>query len=522
MKIWKKRQKIHIAAIILGSSVLLSRFMGLIRDKVISYWFGASIESDIYFTAFVIPDFINYLLAGAYFSITLIPLLNDLFREDEEDGWRFFSCVCFWIGLAIISITAALELLLPFIAHYIAPGFNEAAIERLTLFIRIILPAQIFFLIGACFNAVLYLRKQFIIPSIAPLIYNGFIIAAGILFRKNGMVGFCWGVLLGAFLGNMLLPIVAAIKGGGFKLYRCLWHRKMKSFILMALPLMLGQSIVVLDEQLIRIFGSIAGTGTVSHLNYARRLMFVPIGVIAQAAGVASYPFLAELYAEGKVKSFYRLINRATKNTLIVIIPVVIVIAVSARAVVGLIFQQGHFMSEDTISTAMFLKIFLVAVPFWGYQQILGRGFYAMKDTLSPVIVGTVSTLLCLPVYFYGARLFGGSGVAGASASGVVIYSIGLTLWWKFKTGSLEIYSGVPKIALSSLTLCIPPALAAIFGWKIIQGLFVDFSTLLGHFIECLFKTAIFVFVWAICGIVFFREEIYRALPEGFKNVIKK
>ncbi len=522
MKIWQKKQKIHIAAIILGSSVLLSRFMGLIRDKVISYWFGASIESDIYFTAFVIPDFINYLLAGAYFSITLIPLLSNLFHEDEEDGWRFFSCVCFWIGFAIVFITAILELLLPHIAHYIAPGFNKAATERLILFIRIILPAQVFFLIGACFNAVLYLRRQFIVPSIAPLIYNGFIITIGILFRKHGMVGFCWGVLLGAFLGNMILPILAVKKGDGLKLHKCLWHRKMKSFIFMSLPLMLGQSIVVLDEQLIRIFGSVVGTGTVSHLNYARRLMFVPIGVIAQAAGVASYPFLAELYAEEKLDSFYQLINRAVKNTLFVIIPVVVVIALSAKAVVGLIFQQGRFLPEDTINTAILLKIFLLAVPFWGYQQILGRGFYAMKDTLSPVIVGTVSTLLCLPMYFYGARLFGGSGIAGASVLGVAVYSIGLTLWWKSKTGNLEIYSGLFRTILCSTILCIPPGLSAIFGWKITQGLFVDFSILLRHFIECTFKTVVFTSVWIAFGIVFFRKEICEVFPGRIKNTIKR
>jgi len=78
------------AAVIMGGSILLSRFMGLIRDKIISYLFGATQESDLYFAAFVIPDFINYLLAGAYFSITLIPLLSSYFEQDEEEGWRFF------------------------------------------------------------------------------------------------------------------------------------------------------------------------------------------------------------------------------------------------------------------------------------------------------------------------------------------------------------------------------------------------------------------------------------------------
>ena len=89
---------------IMGVSILVSRFMGLVRDKAISYLFGATNESDLYFAAFVIPDFINYLLAGAYFSITLIPLLADYFERDREDGWRFFSTVFTWIAVAIATM----------------------------------------------------------------------------------------------------------------------------------------------------------------------------------------------------------------------------------------------------------------------------------------------------------------------------------------------------------------------------------------------------------------------------------
>ena len=82
-----------IAALIMAGSVFLSRLMGLVRDKVVSWQFGAGGESDVYFAAFVVPDFLNYLLAGGYISITLIPLLSKRFEEDEADGWRFFSAV---------------------------------------------------------------------------------------------------------------------------------------------------------------------------------------------------------------------------------------------------------------------------------------------------------------------------------------------------------------------------------------------------------------------------------------------
>ncbi|MFP5211981.1 MAG: lipid II flippase MurJ, partial [Acidobacteriota bacterium] len=228
MSFLKRKQQMGLAALIMGASIFASRFMGLIRDKLISYLFGATPESDLYFAAFVIPDFINYLLAGAYFSITLIPLLSDRFERDEQDGWQFFSAVFTWIGLSITTLTVLAMVFAPELAHFAAPGFSGAEQARLAFFLRIVLPAQIFFLLGSCLTAILYLRKQFVVPGLTPLIYNLLIIAGGIVFRARGMEGFCWGVLAGAFLGNFVLPLWAVYGGGGLKLGFRLSHPGLK------------------------------------------------------------------------------------------------------------------------------------------------------------------------------------------------------------------------------------------------------------------------------------------------------
>ncbi len=400
------------AALIMGGSVLLSRFMGLIRDKVISYLFGATSESDLYFAAFVIPDFINYLLAGAYFSITLIPLLNAYFEKDEEDGWRFFSAVFTWIALLIFVLTALAMAFAPRLAHLAAPGLSEEALARLAFFLRIVLPAQICFLLGSCITAVLYLRKQFLIPALMPLIYNFMIILGGLLLRSRGMEGFCWGVLAGAFLGNFLLPYLGTRFGQGLRLRFCFYHPGLKRFFLLALPLMLGQSVVVLDEQLVRVFGSMAGIGAISWLNYARRIMLVPVGVVAQAAGVASYPFLAELAAKRDFPKFHQTLNSALRGALALLVPLSVWMMAVSEPTVRLIFQQGHFGPSDTLETSQVLLIMLAAVVCWGFQQVLGRGYYAQQDTLTPALIGTVATVFSVPVYYFVTRHFGVVGVA--------------------------------------------------------------------------------------------------------------
>ena len=199
--------KMGIAALIMAGSVFLSRLMGLVRDKVVSWQFGAGAESDVYFAAFVVPDFLNYLLAGGYISITLIPLLSKRFEEDEADGWRFFSAVFWWAALGIAALTAVAWIFAPELARIVGPGFSPEKQARLAHFLRIILPAQVFFLPGACVSALLYIRKQFLAPALTPLIYNGCIIAGGLLVTGRGMEGFCWGVLFGAALGSFLLPV---------------------------------------------------------------------------------------------------------------------------------------------------------------------------------------------------------------------------------------------------------------------------------------------------------------------------
>jgi putative peptidoglycan lipid II flippase len=459
MVFWKTRQQIGLAAIIVGGGILLSRFMGLFRDKLISLLFGATQESDLYFAAFVIPDFINYMLAGGYFSITLIPFLTKYFEEDEEDGWRFFSSVFFWVAVSICVLTFLAFLFAPELARLAAPGLSNEALFRLAFFLRIILPAQIFFLCGSCFSAILFMRKQFFVPAMVSIVYNLFIIAGGVLFRSRGMEGFCWGVLAGSFIGNFLLPLLAVRSGGGLRMRFSGFHPGLKKYILVALPLMIGQSITVVDEQFIRIFGSLAGVGAISWLSYARRIMMVPVSVVAQAAGVASYPFMAELIAKNDLSRFYRTVNAALQNVMTLLVPLSIWMILVAEPTIRLIFQQGRFGVSDTAHTARLLQILLICVPCWGYQQVLGRAFYSRLDTLTPAVLGTTVTLLMIPVFYWLTIRTGALGVACASVASLFCYSAAMTFRWEARFGAAAfagLLSGTGKVLIVCLASVVP------------------------------------------------------------------
>ena len=205
MSFFSQKQRMGAAALILAASTILSRLMGLVRDKVISWQFGAGSEADMYFAAFVVPDIINHLLAGGIMAITIIPLLSRRFQEDEDDGWRFFSCIFCWMVVASLLVTGAGMLGAEELARITAPGFDAAQTARLAFFMRIILPAQVFFLCGACVTALLYMRRQFRVPALAPLIYNGCIIAGGLLLHR---------LLRGRDRGGLSGSLFAALPGG--------------------------------------------------------------------------------------------------------------------------------------------------------------------------------------------------------------------------------------------------------------------------------------------------------------------
>ena len=463
MAFFTRTQGMGIAAVALGISVFLSRILGLVRDKVISYYFGTGTEADVYFTAFVVPDFLNYLLAGGYFSITLVPLLAKAFSVGEEDGWRFFSAAVCWAALAIAVLTLLAWMFVPMLAPLIAPGFSPEAKERLITFLRIILPAQVCFLPGACFTAMLYHRRQFAVPALSPLVYNACIIAGGLvslsLFPGRGMEGFCWGVLAGAALGSLALPVLA-VRAGGLRFSPSLVHPYLKKMLLLALPLMLGQSVVALDEQFVRVFGSLAGEGAVSLLNYARRIMLVPVGVVAQAAGLASYPFLAALAASGEREQFASGLNKALSNTLLVALPLSLWMIVFAEPIMRLIFQQGSFTAGAATESGILLAIMLTGVGLWAVQQILGRAFYAHQDTLTPALVGTAATAASVPVYWFGAKSFGAAGVAVAGVWGVLLYTGALCFVWRRRFGR-DALSGLTARAGGSVLACLPACAAA-------------------------------------------------------------
>jgi putative peptidoglycan lipid II flippase len=313
-----RRTTIGTAALVVSGGIVLSRILGLLRDLLIANLLGATSAGDIYFAAFFIPDLLFYLMAGGYMTITFIPILSRYFvDEDDEGAWRSFAAVVRPVVLVMTALTLAtilfarplVDLLFVQLSDWLpvsesAKSLTDGQLAEVASLTRVVAPAQLFFLLGSLLMAVQYAKRKFLIPALAPLVYNLSIIAGGLISWAAGdpsPAGFVWGALAGAVLGNFALQIYGARRAGLRWMPATPWrHPSLWEYAVLALPLMLGQSIAVLDEQFVRLFGQWAGEGSITQLGLARRLNMLPVGMIAQAAGVAAYPFLARLFAEGK------------------------------------------------------------------------------------------------------------------------------------------------------------------------------------------------------------------------------
>jgi putative peptidoglycan lipid II flippase len=227
---------------------------------------------------------------------------------------------------------------------------------------------------------------------------------------------------------------------------------------------MLGQSIAVLDEQFVRLFGQLTEEGGISALTYARRLNMLPVGVIAQTAGVAAYPFLARLVEEGRLKEMAVTVTKTIRYIIFISAPAVAAILALSQPAVRVVYQRGEFGPQDTLLTASALVLYGLSIPAWGAHQIYARAFYARRQMWTPVIIGTAGTIVAIGVY-WGLSRYDEPGFALASTLAMALYTVTLAIAWHARAGR----EGVSGILRSLGRSVLAAGVAAPSAWLVVK-----------------------------------------------------
>lgn len=513
--------KVGIASLILMASVFLSRVIGLFREMAIAYAGGARGDVDAYQIAFVIPEILNSIVASGFLSVTFIPIFSRyLAANREKEGWKVFSLVLNSFGSLLIVFIGISMVFAPELISWIAPGIKDPVlIAKAVRMTRIILPAQFFFFAGGMFTAVQFAKETFTLPALAPLIYNIGIITCGLaLGPVLKMEGFSWGVLAGSFVGNFAIQYWGARKVGmKYALLIDFTHPDFIAYIRLTLPLMVGLTMTFSTEFFLKFFGSYLPEGSIACLNYGLRIMLILVGILGQAVGTASFPFLARLAAEKRMPEMNHLINRTLKY-LSVIIPFSMLFMVLRYEVVMILFKRGRFDAAATTETAGILVFLMIGAVAFAAQTIVVRGYYAMQNTLFPAIYSTIGVLLSVPFYILGMRLMGAGGVALAISISAILQVTLLYALWNRKNdnpGSREVYWGFAKMLIISI-----PAGLVLEWLRMELASWIGVNGLSGCLLTAGGIGLLFLFLLFAAGYLFKIKEITETIGRLFQKAI--
>lgn len=466
------------AALVLMASTLASRVLGLVREGLLAARLGTGVEADAYAIAFQLPDLVNTLLAGGFLSVSFVPLYMKALRDRGQlQASRFLSAVLLFLGIAGALAIVALWVWAEEAMGLVAPGMVDSpAFARAVHLTRILLPAQLCFLLAGAWNGVQYAHRRFLFPALAPLVYNlGILVGGWYLAPGMGAEGFAWGALMGAVVGQFLLQAWGVSRLGALLVAPIGALPDLKAFLWRSAPLMLGLSLGYSSEFLLRFLSGYLGAGAVAEANYAFRLTMVFVALFGQSTGVASYPFMVELAGAGQWGRLQTLLNDTLKRLVAILVPISFLVSFHAQDLVRLAFRRGRFGEDSVAAVALPFAVMIWCVFPWCVQIVMARAFYARGKFWFGAALGTICVLVAWPVWSMAVDLYGKQGIGPGLVFLVVVQALVFaTAWWKGPSGK-DAFTGLGgllfEVAVASLLACLAGSWLGGFAPEAVSGL---------------------------------------------------
>lgn len=389
------------AAGLVGAAMLLSRMVGLVREMVTRSSLGVlTVEATAYEIAKAVPETIFLIIAGGAIGSAFIPTFAAYFTRDDEAGaWHLFSAVINLITIAISAVALAAIFFAPQIVSFFY-GDNIAAqpelLEQTVQLMRIMLISPIIFGASGVIMGALNARQHFLLPALAPTVYNLGIIAGALFLGPyiGTAMGLAVGTVIGA-AGHFLIQIPGLIrKKARYEFIFTLRDPGVLKVLWLMAPRVLGQSFSELNKLLILFMTGSMTLGTLPAFNAAFRLIILPQGVLGQAVGIAAFPTLSTLAAQKKFGEMRRIISGSLRLLLFLGMPVTILLMMLRIPIITILFERGLFDTNSTELVANALLLMSLGLVALLLLEVIARSFYSLSDTLTPVLAGGVQVIL--------------------------------------------------------------------------------------------------------------------------------
>ncbi|TSC87561.1 MAG: Uncharacterized protein G01um10147_539 [Microgenomates group bacterium Gr01-1014_7] len=430
-------------------TMMLAKILGLVRDRLLAHVFPPN-TIDIFWAAFRLPDLIFQIVILGTLSVAFIPVFTEYFENERSSSPNKGRENAFALARAILNVSLSIFILAailiyifaPIITTFIAPGFTAEKQAQVVALTRIIIFGQVLLVLGSFFIGILQSFQRFIIPALAPVFYNFGIILGIVIFSKTwGITGAAFGVVIGAGLhAAVQLPLIWSL-GFRFKFPLGFFHPGVKEILQLMSVRTLGLAAEQINETVGLALASLASVGSVTYLTFAQHLQVVPIGLFGATLAQAALPVLSSEKARGRIDEFKITLLTTMHQILFLALPATAILIVMRIPVVRLVFGASQFDWKATVLTGATLAFLAIGLAAQAVSLLLVRGFYAMKDTKTPVIVSLIVVLVNIALSFYfilGLHLAVWS--IGLSFSISAILS-GILLFWTlhFKVGKFNL-----------------------------------------------------------------------------------
>ena len=479
------RAQVFRAAGLVAILALLSRVLGLVREIVVRQYLGVTtLEATAFDIAGRFPEAIFLIVAGGAIGSAFIPTFTAYFsRDDESGGWRLFSAVINLVTVITLFVSILVMIFAePFVTFFYADNIAlEPALLPLTVYLmRIMLISPIIFGVSGIIMAALNARQHFLLPALAPSVYNIGIIAGGVAGAWAGQgdplntaIGLAWGTVAGA-LGHLLVQL-PALRGRNARYAPVLSLRDpgVRQVLRLMGPRVLGLSFSEINKFVILFLTGTMTLGTLPALNAAFRILIMPQGILGQALGIAAFPTLAALAARSAHREMRQILGDSLRLILFLGLPATVLLIMLAEPYITILFERGLFDAEATVLVTAALRFYAIGLIALTAIEVIARAFYALSDTLTPVLAGGAQILAmwAMSLWFrdvafpaLGWLPLGGLAL-GFSLSNLI--EVGLLLWLvRGKLGGLNgrsLLSGLARMGAASLAMAI--AVAAVLWW---------------------------------------------------------
>jgi putative peptidoglycan lipid II flippase len=395
----KEFHGVNEAALLLGGFTFLSQILGLFRDRILAHVVGIGPVLDVYYAAFRIPDFLYISIASLASITVLMPFLMD--KLNTEDGGasarRFLNNVFSAYMLFMLGISLVIALLMPYIAHYIAPGFDTTQIDLLVVTSRIMLLSPICIGLSNLVGTVTQLFKNFFVFSLSPIFYNiGILFGIFFLYPRWGVYGLSLGVICGAVMHLLIQVPVVWSKGFFPRFTSHIRWAEVFQVVKLSAPRTIALSANSLAFMVLIAMASTLKAGSISLFTFSYNLQSVPVGIIGISYSVAAFPILVRSFSMKDMDNFILHITSAARQIIFWSLPIMTLMIVIRAQIIRVALGSSTFSWADTRLTAAAFSFFIISLVTQGLVLLFVRGYYAAGNTKKPLLVNVFSSLMVI------------------------------------------------------------------------------------------------------------------------------